>query len=117
MYIDTKTERVLAMILHLSGFLNGVFPLVVPLLIWFLKKEESFFLKEHGRAAINFQLSVIILGLIATLFITLTIGLGTIIVLPLAIVFGLLYIYFIVLATIAANDGQLYTYPISWEII
>lgn len=117
MYIDTKTERVLAMILHLSGFLNGMLPLIIPLLIWFLKKEESFFIKEHGRSAINFQLSVIILGAIATLFITLTIGLGALIVFPLGIVFLLLYIYFIVMATIAANNGQLYTYPIGWEII
>ncbi|NIJ44337.1 hypothetical protein FHR24_000776 [Wenyingzhuangia heitensis] len=117
MYIDTKTERVLAMILHLSGFLNGALPLVVPLLIWVLKKEDSFFIKEHGRAAINFQLSVIILGIGAALFIFFTIGIGAFLVAPLAIVFGLLYVYFIIMATITASNGQLYKYPISWEII
>ena len=117
MYIDTKTERALAMVLHLSGFLNGVLPLVVPLIIWLLKKEESFFIKEHGRAAINFQLSVIILGIGAALFIFLTIEIGAFLVAPLALIFGLLYIYFIVMATITASKGQLYKYPISWEII
>lgn len=117
MYIDTRTERILAMILHLSGFLNGFLPIVIPLIIWLLKKDTSFFIREHGRAALNFQISVIILTVIAVLFMVFTIGLGAIIVLPLAILFGLLYIYFIIMATIAASDGQLYKYPISFQII
>lgn len=117
MYIDTKTERVLAMLLHLSGFLNGMLPLVIPLLVWILKKDESFFLKEHGRSAINFQLSAIILSVLSGVFIFFTIGLGALIVIPLAIIYGLLYIYFIIMATITANNGQLYKYPLTWELI
>ena len=117
MYLDTRTERILAMALHLSGFLNGVFPIIIPLFIWFWKKDESFFLKEHGKAALNFQLSIIILAIGAALFILLTIGLGAFIVAPIAIVFGLLYIYFIIMATITAANGQLYKYPFSWELI
>ncbi len=117
MYLDTKTERILAIIVHLSGFLNGILPLVIPFGIWIVKKDESFFLKEHGKAAINFQLSAIILALIAGTFIFFTIGLGTIIVVPLAIIYGLLYIYFIIIATITASNGQLYKYPLTWDII
>ncbi len=93
MYIDTKTERILAMILHLSGFLNGMLPLIIPLIIWLLKKDSSFFIREHGRAALNFQLSVIVLGITSFLFILFTIGIGAILVVPLAIVFSLLSKY------------------------
>lgn len=117
MYIDTKTERILAIIIHLSGFLNGILPLVIPLGIWIVKKEESFFLRAHGKAAINFQLSAIILATIATVFIFFTIGLGAIIVIPLAAIYGILYIYFIIMASITASNGQLYQYPLTWEIV
>ncbi|MDO6802733.1 DUF4870 domain-containing protein [Wenyingzhuangia sp. 1_MG-2023] len=117
MYIDNKTEKILAMILHLSGFLNGTFPIIIPLIIWLLKKDESYFIREHGKAALNFQLSILILGTVAALFVFLTIGLGATVVIPLAIIFGFLYIYFIVIATLAAYNGQLYRYPFSLEII
>lgn len=117
MYIDTKTERILAMILHLSGFLNGMLPIVIPLVIWLLKKDSSFFIREHGKAALNFQLSVLILAVISSLFVLFTIGFGALIVFPLVIIFGFLYIYFIIMATITAKNGQLYNYPISFQII
>lgn len=117
MYLDTKTERVLAVILHLSGFLNGVLPLVVPIVIWLTKKDESFFINEHGKSAINFQLSALILGVTATAFIFLTIGLGALIVIPLAFIYGFLYIYFIIMATLKAYNGQLYKYPLTFTII
>jgi len=114
---NSQTDRVLAIILHLSGFLNGALPIVVPLLIWFFKKDESFFVRAHGKAALNFQLSVILIGLLAVLFVFFTIGLGAIIVAPLALIFGCLYVYFIVTAAWVANKGLLYKYPFSWEFI
>ncbi|MEN8765917.1 MAG: DUF4870 domain-containing protein [Wenyingzhuangia sp.] len=115
--MDRSTEKVLAIILHLSGFLNGVFPIVVPLLIWLIKKDESSFINEHGKSALNFQLTVIILGVFAVLFTLFTFGLGAIFTFPLALIFGVLYIIFIVIATLNASRGQLYRYPVSLNII
>lgn len=115
--MDKSTEKVLAMVLHLSGFLNGVFPIIVPLLIWLLKKDESQFINEHGKSALNFQLTTIILGLAALLFTLFTFGLGAFFMIPLAIIFGILYIIFIIIATINASGGQLYKYPISFNLI
>lgn len=115
--VDSKTDHNLAMILHLCGFLNGMLPIVVPLIIWLLKREESDFIDKHGKAALNFQISVIIISILAVLFIIFTFGLGTFFVAPLAIIFVLLYILFIIRAAIAAHKGQYYTYPISWDII
>jgi len=115
--MDTRTEKNLAMVIHLSAFINGVFPIVIPLLIWLLKKDESYFINEHGKSALNFQLTTLIIGLGAVTFGVFTFGLGLIIVAPLAVVFGIVYIIFIVLATINASNGQLYKYPFSFNLI
>lgn len=115
--VNNKTDYNLAMILHLSGFLNGMLPIVIPLIIWLSKKDESSFINEHGKSALNFQLSVIILGFLAFLFILLTFGIGAFFVIPLAILFCILYVVFIIQAAIRAHRGEYYKYPFSWEII
>lgn len=116
--MDKNTERMLAMALHLSGFLSGfMFPIVVALVIWLLKKDESNFIDEHGKSALNFQITMLVIGIGATLFSFFTFGLGLIIILPLAIILGLFYIIFIIIATINASGGLFYKYPICFEFI
>lgn len=115
--VNDKTDNTLAVILHLSGFLNGMFPLIIPFVIWLAKKNQSPFLDRQGKSAINFQISVLIWGFIGFLFIVFTIGLGAIIVLPIGIVFGLLYIIFIIKAALLAYNGQHYQYPFTWNIL
>ncbi|ANW94992.1 hypothetical protein AXE80_01210 [Wenyingzhuangia fucanilytica] len=115
--MDTRTEKVLAMILHLSAFLSGVFPIVIPLIIWLLKKDESQFINEHGKSALNFQLTMLIIGAGAIVFTLFTFGLGAFILIPLAIILGLFSLIFVIIATINASGGLLYKYPISIELI
>src|SRR5262249_28231026 len=62
----------LAMILHLSAIFTGM---LVPLIIWLTKKDESRFVDFHGRQCLNFQLSIGVLGgMIFGLLICLGIG-------------------------------------------
>ncbi|MDB4297238.1 DUF4870 domain-containing protein [Flavobacteriaceae bacterium] len=117
MILDTKTERILAIILHMSGFLNGVLPLAIPGIIWYWKREESTFINMHGKEAINFQLSILLLIIGATTFVVLTIGIGALIIAPLVVIFGLLYIYWIVMAAIAASKGNYYQYPVVYRFL
>ena len=108
-------ERILGVILHLSGFLNGFFPIVVPLLIWWVKKDESYFLKAHGKEALNFQITVLILGILATIFTFLTFGLGALLVAPISLILFCFYVYFLITAAIAAYQGKYYVYPFSFK--
>jgi uncharacterized Tic20 family protein len=53
-------------LIHLSTFLKYFFPFanfIAPLLIWTFNKEKAF-VDEHGKQAINFQLSVLVYTLI-----------------------------------------------------
>jgi uncharacterized protein len=56
-----KAARVGGMLCHLAAFSTVVIPLghlLGPLLVWFIKKNEHPFIDEHGREALNFQLTV-----------------------------------------------------------
>ncbi|MGY6648804.1 DUF4870 domain-containing protein [Wenyingzhuangia sp. IMCC45574] len=115
--VNNKNDQNIATILHLSGFLSGFLPIVIPLVIWISKKDESEFINEHGKSALNFQISVIILGLIAFGVVLFTLGIGAFLIIPLTLIFCLLYVVFIIQAAIAAYGGKYYKYPFSWDII
>ena len=55
-----KEEKTLATILHLSVFSKFFIPFgnfIFPLILWLTKKEKPF-IDDHGRKAINFQISL-----------------------------------------------------------
>ncbi len=58
----SENQKNVSAFIHLSTFLKYFFPFanfIVPLLIWTFNKEKAF-VDEHGKQAINFQLSVLI---------------------------------------------------------
>lgn len=63
---DIKGQRSTASMIHLSTLLKYFFPFanyIAPLLIWTFNKEKEF-VDEHGRQAINFQLSILVYKLL-----------------------------------------------------
>jgi len=91
----SENEKNVSAFIHLSTFLKYFFPFanfIAPLLIWTFNKEKQF-VDEHGKQAINFQLSVLIY--------TILIGL---ICLPFFIVFATDFISLI--ETIDHNAGE-----------
>jgi len=50
-------ERNLAMLAHLLGIVSGF---VGALIIWLIKKDQSAFVDEQGKEALNFQITVMI---------------------------------------------------------
>ncbi len=71
----SENHKNIAALIHLSTFSKFFFPFgnfIVPLLLWGTNKEKPF-VNEHGRQAVNFQLSlflyVIVIGLICLPFI------------------------------------------------
>ncbi len=94
------------------GLLCHLLPLVVgfvgPLIIWLLKKDESPFVDDQGKEALNFQLSVLIVavGLSAT-----CVGL---VLVPVVAVYAIVYC---VIAGVAANRGEAFRYPLTIRMI
>lgn len=117
---DQQTWRVLA---HASAFIQlvGIPSVVGPLVVWLMRRDDPV-VAPHARAALNFQLSLLIYfvvgGFVAVLALVTIVGilLSVLIVLLLVLLF-LLELVFALLATIAASRGELYRYPMSLELI
>jgi uncharacterized Tic20 family protein len=113
----TESERQYAMWMHLSLLGNLVAPLViiiVPLVMWMTKKDESPFIDDHGRETLNFHISLFLYMLaIVPLLLILTCGVG-------AILFPGIYVLGIVgmcSASKAASRGEFYRYPMSMRFL
>lgn len=104
----TKEERLLAMIMYLISFFTV---LLGPLVIWFIKKDESEFINYHGREYINFLISVTVYSIVSALLIFVLIGL---ILLPLI---GLVAFILTIVAAIRAFEGEYYKFPFIFRIL
>jgi uncharacterized Tic20 family protein len=107
---DRHDERMWAMFCHLSALAGYVFPfgnIIAPLIIWVLKKDEFPLVNDQGKEAINFQISMTIYIIAAIILIILVIGI------PLLILLGLFDLLMIIIASIKANEGTEYRYPLT----
>ncbi|MDP2088317.1 MAG: DUF4870 domain-containing protein [Flavobacteriaceae bacterium] len=61
--MTTTNEKNNAFLIHLSAFSGYFIPLgsiLIPLIVWNLKKDESEFVNHHGKEAVNFNLSFLL---------------------------------------------------------
>jgi len=117
---DQQMWRVLA---HASAFIQvvGVPSLIGPLIVWLLKREDPV-VEPHARAALNFQLTLLIYfvaGVVLAFLAAITIvGLVlTAMIIVFLLLLVLLELIFALMAAIAASRGELYRYPMSLELI
>lgn len=122
--MTTQNDKNYSSITHLSGFAGWFFPfgnIIAPLVMWIAKKNESPYIDAHGKAAVNFQLSLVLYGFLLAILIIpitfLTLGLGLIAIIAAIIPAIILKIVLIVSASIKANNGEYYDYPFTIEFI
>ena len=120
----TDDERTYALMLHLSLLAHVVLTfiaIVIPIVMWQVKKNESPFLDDHGREAVNFQISLIIwsivLPIIAALVGVITCGVGLILLIPAALLPYIVGVIGMIQAAQAANRGEFYRYPMTFRFV
>ena len=101
----TKDEKTWALLSHLAYLVIGI---IGPLVIMLMKKEESSFIEDQAKEALNFQLSVAIVTLVCT---------ATCVLSPLAIVAAVAGIYYCIVATLESQKGHRYRYPYTFRMI
>jgi uncharacterized Tic20 family protein len=110
----TETERNWAMLCHLSAFAGFFFPfgaIIGPLICWLSRKDESVWVDQNGKSALNFQLSML-------LYMVLTLPLFIIIVgIPIMAFLLVLKIICIIIASVKASKGEEFKYPITIPFI
>jgi uncharacterized Tic20 family protein len=104
----SKDARMWAMLCHLLGLFTSF---VGPLIIWSLKKEEDPFIDNQGKEALNFQITVLIAGIVSALLTFICIGA------LLGVAVTIVDIIFCIIACVKANGGEAYRYPVSIRFI
>lgn len=101
----TRDERNIAILAHVLTFFA---PILAPLIIYLIKKDESPFIAFHAKESLNFQITlvIVILILVFTLIGILFIGLV-----------GIIALFMVIIATIKASDGKWYKYPFNIRLI
>jgi len=110
-----RQDNQLLVITHLSqlaNLLTGFGGLIIPLILWATQKEKVYKMDEQGKRIVNFQLSLLVYGLISIPFI-LFFGLGILALIGI----GLISIIFPIINAIKSNNGESPTYPLSLNFI
>ena len=140
-----NSENTNAFLIHISAFAGLIFPfgnIITPLVAWQTLKDRSSFLDEHGKEAINFNISYSLYFLIFSIFASSFfisdffrnfngfnnhnyfnfhvdtenvfgfLGLGS-----LACIVYLIGIALVIIAALKAKEGENYTYPFTIKFI
>lgn len=110
----TGEERSAALRGHLLGLLAYPLPfahLLVMAAWWLRAGRRSAFVEEHGREALNFQLSILVYLLIAF---TLSLVLIGVLMLPLVLLFQ---VVMTIEATVQARAGHRFRYPLTFRFL
>lgn len=109
----SQTVRNWALGAHLSALIGAWVALafVGPLVVWLIKRDEHPFIATHAREALNFNLSVLLYGVMAWVLSLLLIGI------PLLIGIGIAWLVLTIVATVKASKGQGYRYPLTIRFV
>jgi uncharacterized Tic20 family protein len=102
---DEKTWAILA---HLGGvFLS----FLVPLVIWLVFRERSRFVDQHGKEAVNFQITLAIGYVVSVILMAVIVGFFTFFAV------WVCSIVFSILAAVVASRYEPYRYPVNIRVI
>jgi uncharacterized Tic20 family protein len=100
---------------------GGILFFLGPLIVWLIKRDDHPFIAYHGREALNFNLTFLIVGVglivVAIPVGILTIGLGLI---PLALIgfaIGVGWLVLSIVAGVKASNGESYRYPFTLRLV
>jgi len=104
----SKDARMWGMLCHLLGLFTCF---IGPLIIWLIKKDEDPFIDGQGKEALNFQITVAIAWIVSAVLAAVCVGF------ILGIAVSIADIVFCIIASIKANSGEKYRYPVSIRLI
>jgi uncharacterized protein len=82
--------------------------------MWIARKQDSPFIDDHGREALNFQISLILMGLLAVVVGIALCGVGLVITIPAVALLGIIGT---VMGAVAASKGEYFRYPATFRFL
>lgn len=110
----SQDERTWGMVAHLSSFVGLLIPfgsIIAPLVIWLVKKDQSVFIAENAKEALNFNITIGIAALVCWILVFVLIGV------LLGAVLAVYWLIMVILAAIKGNEGSIYRYGVSIRFV
>jgi len=124
--MNSKNESSSAFLIHISAFASYFFPLggvIAPLIFWQVKKDESAYLDEQGKEAVNFNLSFLLytfilgLSIFSTSFFHFPNFFGIFGGISVVVILGIVRFVLIIQAALKVNNNEYYKYPLTIQFI
>jgi len=96
-----------------TSWAAGIAGAVGGLAVWLIKRDDSAFVAEHAKEALNFNLSMFIYAVVLIAFSFITLGIGILLALPAGCVLAVVWLVCTLQAAFRAYDGQPYRYPMT----
>ena len=111
--LQPDQERLWGMLAHLLSFVAAYLFLgfVAPLIVLLVFGSRSAFVRANAVESLNFNLSWLLYGIIAVILALLLIGFLILAAL------GIAYLVLIILASVKANNGEVYRYPLTIRFV
>lgn len=106
--MNPSDERLWSTLVHIGGIFFEFIPALIGYLVF---KDRGPFVREHTRTALNFQITLVLAYAVGAVTSLILVGLF---ILAAA---AILNIVFSILAAVAANNGQMYRYPLTIEFV
>jgi len=106
-------ERLWAMLAHLLSFVAAYLFLgfVAPLTVLLVFGPRSAYVRAHAVESLNFNLTWLLYAIIGVVLAFLLIGI------PILIALGIAYVFLVIIASVRANNGELFRYPLTLRFI
>lgn len=101
-------EKNIATITHLGG---TVFSFIPSLIVWVLKREDSAYISDQAKEALNFQITVLLSYFVSWILAFILIGI------VFMWIIWLLNVVFCIIAAISTSKGEAYRYPFCLRLI
>jgi uncharacterized protein len=110
----TQDERTWGMLAHLTAFSGFLIPLgnvIAPLIVWLIKRDQSPFVADQGKEALNFNISVLLAGLVCGVLVWVFIGI------LLGVALFIFWLAMTIIAGLKASEGIRYRHPFTLRLL
>lgn len=133
-----KNEKNTAVALHLSALAKFLIPfagIIIPMIIWQNKKHQSEFIDQNGKSVLNFNLSVLLYGIVIAIvgaiffidgivevvrmstndvdYIPVNLITTAIVLSIIAVIWCVIEFILIIIGSLKAGNGEVFQYPLS----
>jgi uncharacterized Tic20 family protein len=110
----TQDERTWGMLAHLTAFSGFLIPLgsiIGPLVVWLIKRDQSEFVADQGKEALNFNISVVLAGIVCGVLVWVFIGI------LLGVALFIFWLAMTIIAGIKASEGIRYRHRFTLRLV